>query len=132
MVGLFRTLSPGDSISVTEKTAPRRQEGKSGYIQVCNKGSKQPEHQRSGIRPRNLAFFVWEYTSLGLTAIIPFRCMLATWGQSRFLVHLASYFPPAPHQSPCGVAASTRSQFGEPSFTFGGQKSLMPVTFLVY
>ena len=24
------------------------------------------------------------------------------------------------------------SQFGEPSFTFGGQKSLMAVTFLVY
>jgi hypothetical protein len=29
-------------------------------------------------------------------------------------------------------AASVGSQFWEPSFTFGGQKSLMAVTFLVY
>ena len=31
-----------------------------------------------------------------------------------------------------GVAASVGSQFGEHSFTFGGQKSLTVVTFLVY
>ena len=31
-----------------------------------------------------------------------------------------------------GVAASPRSQFWEPSFTFEGQKLLMAVTFLVY
>ena len=30
------------------------------------------------------------------------------------------------------VAAFPGSQFGEPSFTFGGQKSLMAVTFLVH
>ena len=29
------------------------------------------------------------------------------------------------------MAASTGSQFGEPTFTFGGQKLLMAVTFLV-
>ena len=56
---MFRTLSPGDSIS-----APRRQEGKSGYIQVCNKGSRQSEHQRPGIKLRNLIFCVWEDASL--------------------------------------------------------------------
>ena len=31
-----------------------------------------------------------------------------------------------------GVAASAGSQFGEPSFTFGGQKSLMAVIILIY
>ena len=31
-----------------------------------------------------------------------------------------------------GVAASVGSQFWEPSFTFGGQKLLKAVTFLVY
>ena len=30
-----------------------------------------------------------------------------------------------------GVAASVRSQFWEPSFTFGGQKLLMAMPFLV-
>ena len=55
-----------------------------------------------------------------------------------FLVHLkerqmaASRSPPAPQQSPWRVAASAGSQFGEPSLTFGDQKSLMAVTFLVY
>ena len=39
LVGIFRTSSPGDSISSNpEKTAPRRLGEKSGYIEVCNKG----------------------------------------------------------------------------------------------
>ena len=44
----------------------------------------------------------------------------------------ASCIPHAPQQSLRGMAASAGSQFWEPSFTFGGQKSLMVVTFLVY
>ena len=49
------------------------------------------------------------------------------------LVHLASCTPPAPQQSPWGeVAAPPGLQFGELLFTFGGQKSLMAVTFFVY
>ena len=48
-----------------KKTARRRQEGKSGYIQVCNKGSRQSEHQRSDIELRNLAFSVLEDANLG-------------------------------------------------------------------
>ena len=51
-------------LSSSKKTAPRRQEGKSGFIQVCNKGSRQSEHERSGIKLRNLAFYVWEDPSL--------------------------------------------------------------------
>ena len=65
----------------------------------------------------------------GLTESIPFT---AIWGESCFLAHFPSCIPLAPQQSQVGVAASAGSQFGEPSFTFEGQKSLMAVTFLVY
>ena len=68
----------------------------------------------------------------GFTEFIPFICTSAIWGQSCFLVDLASCIPPAPQQSPWEVAASPESQFWESSFTFGGQKSLMTVTFLIY
>ena len=44
----------------------------------------------------------------------------------------ASCLLPALQQSPWGVAVSTPSQSGELSFTFGGQKSLMAGTFLIY
>ena len=57
LVGMFKAPSLRDSISVVLM-------GKSGYILVCNKGSRQSEHQRSGIKLRNLAFYVWEDGSL--------------------------------------------------------------------
>ena len=45
LVGNVQDSEPGrQHLSSSEKTALRRQEGKSGYKQVCNKGSKQPEH----------------------------------------------------------------------------------------
>ena len=66
-----------------------------------------------------------------LAEFIPFICTSALCGQSCFLVHLASCISPAPQQSLLRVAALAGSQFWEPSFTFGGQKSLMAVTFLV-
>ena len=47
LVGMFRTLSPEVSILVTQKTAPRRQEGKSGSMLLCNRRRRQSEHQRS-------------------------------------------------------------------------------------
>ena len=90
-MGMLRTLSPEDSISVTlkKKTAPRRQEGKSAYIQVCNKGSRQSELRRSGIKLRNLAFCVWEDASL--------------WA----LNSLLSYTPQLRKQETNGVSLST-------------------------
>ena len=42
----------------------KEQEGKSSYIQVCNKKSRQSEHQRSGNKLKNLAYYAWEDTSL--------------------------------------------------------------------
>ena len=65
LVGMFRTQSPGDNISVAlRKLLQGGRRGKLGYIQVCNKGSRQAEHQRSDIRLRSLAFYVWEDASL--------------------------------------------------------------------
>ena len=107
--------------------------GKSGYIQVCNTGNRQSEHQRSGTKLRNLPFCVWEDASLWAHWIHSFRMHLSYLGTIHLLVHLASCIPPAPQQSPWEeVAARPGLQFGGLLFTFGGQKSLMAVTFFVY
>ena len=67
MVGMSRTLTLGDHISVSlRKVLQGGRRGKLGHTQVCNKGSRQAEHQRSAIRLRSLAFYVWECKSLGL------------------------------------------------------------------
>ena len=50
----------------------------------------------------------------GLTEFIPIKCTSALWGQSGFIVHLASCIPQAPLWSLSGVAASTG---WEPLFT---------------
>ena len=66
-----------------------------------------------------------------LTEFIPFVCNPAIWGQSCFLVRFASCIPqllsnhPGWWQHPLITAL-------EDSFTFGGQKWLMAVTFFVY
>ena len=58
-------------------------------------------------------------------------------GQPVFLFTLLLACPPASQQSPWwwwlvgGLATPGGSQFGELTFTFGGQKSLMAVTFFV-
>ena len=51
-------------LSSSDKTAPRRQAGKSSYLQVCNKGSRWSEQQSSYIKLKNLAFYIWEDASL--------------------------------------------------------------------
>ena len=71
----------------------------SGYIQVCSKGSRQSEHQRSDIKSRNLHSIYEKMQASGLTEFIPFICVSAIWGQPCFLAHLASCIPPAPQQS---------------------------------
>ena len=122
LVGMFRTPKSGrQRLSISENTAPKRWEEESGYIQVCNKASRQAEHQRSGIRLRNLAFFEKMQAS-GLTECIPFICTSAIWGQILFpcsLLGLADGCflhspPPAPQQSPRGVMTSAGSQLWEP------------------
>ena len=120
-------------LSSFEKTAPRRQEGKSGNIQVCNKESRQSKHQRSGIKVRNSAFYVYgRCRPLGsLNAFLSQAPQLSGANPVSLLtLFLASSQLLSNHG--VGMAASAESQFGEPSFTFEGQKSLMAVTFLVY
>ena len=70
----------GTDLSSSEKAAPRRLEGKSGCIQVCNKGSRQSEHQRSGIKLRNSAFSVWEDASLWAHQVHSFHMLLSSLG----------------------------------------------------
>ena len=84
---MFRTPSLGQDLSSSEKTAPRRQEGDSGYIQICNKGSRQSEHQRSNIKLKNLAFFVWKDASLWAHWIHSFHMHLSYLGPN-----LVSFF----------------------------------------
>ena len=97
----------------------------SGYIQVCNKRSRQSEHQRSDIKSRNLYSMYEKMQASGLTEFIPFICISAIWGQSCFLVHIAACIPPAPQPSPSGgggvVAASAGSfrSFGSPQSHLG-------------
>ena len=71
-------------LSSSEKTAPRRQEGKSAYIQVCNKGSRQSEHQRAGIKLRKLAFCLWEDASLWTHQVHSFHMHLSYLGPILF------------------------------------------------
>ena len=69
---MFRTPGTGAWSSQALRKLLQGGRGKSGYIQVCNKGSRQSEPQRSGIKLRNLAFSAWEDAIL-----IPFICTSA-------------------------------------------------------
>ena len=103
MVGMFRTPSLGEGISVAPRKLFQGGRGKSGYIQVCNKGSRQSEQQRSGIKLRNLAFCALEDA-----ALLPFICTSAILSHS-------SCFLPSPSSSAkwCWNPTHTAgSQFG--------------------
>ena len=102
LVGMFRTPSLGEGISVAPRKLFQGGRGKSGYIQVCNKGSRQSEHQRSGFKWRNLTFYVREDASLWAHWIHSFLRTSAIWGQSCFLAHLASCISLEPQQLPWG------------------------------
>jgi len=91
-------------LNSSEKTAPRRQEGKSGYIQVCHKESRQSEHQRSAIKLRNLAFYVWEDASLWAHLIHSFHMYLSYLGS--ILFPCFPCFLLSPRSSAITVAAS--------------------------
>ena len=70
---MFRTQIPGDC----SKEA-------GGYIQVCNRRSRQSEHQRSGIKLRSLAFHVWEDASLWAHWLHSFHTHLSCLGPILF------------------------------------------------
>ena len=66
-----------------------------------------------------------------LSEFIPSYAPQLSGANPVFLFTLLLAFPQLLSNHCGGMAASDGSQFGEPSFTFGGQKSLMAVTFLV-
>ena len=121
-------------LSSSEITAPRRLGEVRSYTNY-NKENSLSEHQISGIKLRNLAYYAWEDASLWahwihsfhtLSQANPFPCSPKEWPMA------AACILPALQQSPWGMASSSRLQFREPLFTTGGQNLLVAVTFLVY
>ena len=108
-------------------------------MQVCNKGSRQPEDQRSCTKLRNVAFYVCMGRCkplVSLDSIFPYAAQLSganpvsrlTLRGGRWL--LLAFPQLLSHHH--GGWQHPLDQFWEPSFTFGDQKSLMAVTFLIY
>ena len=65
MVGMFRTLSQADSISVAlRKLLQRRQEGTQAVYKFATKGAGGLNIKDQVIKLRNLVFCVWEDASL--------------------------------------------------------------------
>ena len=135
---MFRTLTLGDHVSVAlRKLLQGGRRGKLGYIQVCNKGSRQAEHQRSDIRLRSLAFYVWEDASLWTHWVYSFHMHLnyLSGANPVSVITLRSgrwLHSPSSSAITVGGGSIHWISVWEPSFTFGGQTSLMAVTFLVY
>ena len=122
LVGMFRTPSPGDSISAALR---KLLQGDGGEVRLC-KSLQQREQEvwTSKIKYlKNLASCVWEDYS--------FHMQLSYQGRPVSFFTLVLAFPQL-LSNLWALVASAGSQFWEPSFTFGGQKSLMAVTFLVY
>ena len=99
---------------IQQPHSPRRQEGESGYIQVCNKGSRQSEHQRSGIKLRNVAFCVWDDVSLWAHWVHSFHRYLSYLGPILFPSSPCFLCSPSSSAIPVGVAASLDHSLGSP------------------
>ena len=132
---MFRSLRVSESkrqhLSSSEKTAPREQGGSQAVYKFATKGEGSLII-KDQVSSKGIKHSVYgKMQASGLAEFIPFIGTSAIWGQPCPLVHLASCIPPAPQQSLWGMVASAGSVFLETSFTFGGQKSLMVVTFLV-
>ena len=123
-----------------QKTAPRRQEGKSSYIQVCNKGSRQSEHQKSDIELRNLAFCLGRCKPLGsLNSFLSYAphlsganpvslfSLLLAFSQVLLLLAFLQLL-----SNLCGVGQHPLDEVLGGLIHTGDQKLLMAVTFLVY
>ena len=104
--------SLGDSTSVSsERLLQGGRRRKSGCI-VCNKWGMQSEHQRSDIRLRKLAYYVWEDASLWAHWIHSFHCTSAQFScysvvsDSLWPLGLQHARPPCPSPTP-GVYSNT-------------------------
>ena len=83
---MLRTPSLGDSISVAlRKNAPRRQEGKAGYIQALYEfATKGVWTSKIRYQVKERAFYVWEDSSLWAHSIHSFPLLLSYLGLLRF------------------------------------------------
>ena len=65
LVGMFRTLRPGDSISVAlRKGLQGGRRGSQAIYKLATKGTVSQNSKDQVIKLRNLAFYVWEDASL--------------------------------------------------------------------
>ena len=90
-MGIFRTSSPGDSISSNPKRiALRRQGEEPGYIEVLQQRAGSQNIQRLLLIKENKIFQDEEFDvflclegckNLGSTEIIPFKCVSVLWDQ---------------------------------------------------
>ena len=133
---MFRTLSPGDSQSLSslEKTAPGRKGGSQAMYKFATKGASSL-NTKDPIKLRNFTFCVWEDSSFWAHWIHSFLRHLSYLGPnpiSLFTLRSGRWLLLASPQLLSNQRGGWQHwKFWEPSFTFGGQKSLMAVTFLV-
>ena len=109
LVEIFKTPSLGNSLSVALKKK-MLQGGRRGSQAIntlyTSLPQRESEHQRSRIKWTEHSMY-GKIQASGLTLFIAFTCTSAIRGQSCFLVHLASWIPPAPQHSPRRLAASS-------------------------
>ena len=128
LVGMFRTLSPGDCISGALR---KLLQGGRGYTRLYTTLWQREQAVwilkiRYQLREFSI-LCVGRCKPLDSTEFIPFICIPALWGQICFLVHLmewetwqraASCILPAPQPSLRVSTASAVSKFWEPPFPF--------------
>ena len=132
LVGMFRTLSSGDSISIALKNCSKEAEEEVRLYTSL-------QHREQPVWTSKIRYQVKEFSILHMGGCKPLDSLNSfllyapqlSGGQSLFVLLLA--FPQlfSNHHGGQGVAACAGLQFGEPSCTFGGQKSLMAVAFFM-
>ena len=146
LVGMFSSLSPGDNISVAlRKLLQGVRRGSQAVYKFATKGACSLTSKiRYQVKEFNIlcmgrckplgslnSFFSYDPHLSGATEFIPFIWPQLSGANSVALFTLLLAFPQLLSNHPGGVAGSAGLQLWGPSFTFGGQKSLMAVTFLV-
>ena len=99
LVGMFTAPSLGDRFSVALRNCSKEARGAVRLHTSLQQREQAVWASSAGVKLGNLALFVWEEAGLWAHCIGSL-CASAGWGQSCFLVHLASCIPPAPQQSP--------------------------------
>ena len=100
-------------LSSSEKTAPRRQEGKSGYRSL-HQGKQAVWTAKIRYAVKEFSV-LWEGAASGLAEFVPFTIASAVRGQSCFPPHLAlASPPPAPQPSPWGWRHPLGCRLGTP------------------